>query len=223
MLDTRSASVSVVGFISVATVTTSLIGAPGIGVILALVIIGVVLWLRRSGLHSIGFICPVSWMKTLALGLILGTLFQLASLVLLDPLIEYITNTPTDLSEFESMRGNAGVLLNWLLVVWILVVFVEEIVFRGFLMTELKKLLGEAPTQLYMNLILTSALFGLAHWYQGPSGVLSTGIIGLVLGGIFIRSGFTLWLPIFVHGFIDTLGLTLIYLNADSYFKELWL
>ena len=69
-------------------------------------------------------------------------------------------------------------------------------------------------------MIISSVLFGLAHWYQGKSGVLSTGIVGAVLGILFIASGFNLWLPILTHGFIDTVGLFLIYVNADKTLKE---
>lgn len=149
-------------------------------------------------------------------------MIQFFSAVVFDPIIRYLTDSPIDLSPFDHLRGNLQALLTWLLIVWLLVVFVEEIIFRGFLMLELKRLLGDSRVGLLINLTLTSVLFGLAHWYQGPSGILGTGIVGFLLGWIFIRNGFNLWLPILVHGFIDTIGLTMIYLNADLFIDRLW-
>ena len=118
------------------------------------------------------------------------------------------------------LRGNLKALLTWLLIVWFLVAFIEEIIFRGFLMMELKKLLGDKPGTPYLNLFLTSIVFGLAHWYQGPSGIVTTGIVGFLLGWIFMRYGFNLWLPILAHGFVDTIGLSMIYFNADLWLEK---
>jgi membrane protease YdiL (CAAX protease family) len=41
------------------------------------------------------------------------------------------------------------------------------------------------------------------------------------MGILFIWSGYNLWLPILTHGFIDTVGLTMIYLNADKKLKQM--
>jgi uncharacterized protein len=71
-----------------------------------------------------------------------------------------------------------------------------------------------------INLAFGSVLFGIAHWYQGKSGALSTGLIGLLIGVIFVVGGYNLWLPILIHGFIDTFGLVLVYLNADRYLSD---
>jgi uncharacterized protein len=88
------------------------------------------------------------------------------------------------------------------------------------MMGDIAELFGRSKPALAGNLIVTSILFGLAHWYQGRSGALSTGIIGVILGILFIASGFNLWLPILTHGFIDTVGLFLIFINGDKFLKE---
>lgn len=220
-LDARGACLAFAGLVSVAIVVPSVAGSPGIGILLAMAVIGAVLWLRGRGLRELGFARPGNWPRTIALGIALGGLVQLASVMALEPLIERLTGMPLDLSAFDAIRGNAGALAAWLAIVWVLVVFTEEVIFRGFLMTELRKVLGERPAMLAANLAAMAVLFGLAHWYQGASGVLATGIVGLLLGIVFVRARFNLWLPILVHGFIDTVGLTLIYLNADHYLKAL--
>lgn len=55
---------------------------------------------------------------------------------------------------------------------------------------------------------------------QRQSRVLSTGIIGCVLGIIFILSDFNLWLAIFTHGFIDTIGTELISIDGDKIIRD---
>lgn len=206
--------------VSAVILVTSFRRVPGIGMIAALGIIGLTIWLRGDALIGLGFLAPEDWGATLLWSLLLGVVIQFASTLILEPFSDKVTKSTTDHSAFESLRGN---LLNFLLIlltVWILVAFVEEIIFRGYMMGEMAELIGTSNVSLAVNLIVSSVLFGLAHWYQGKSGALSTGIIGVVLGILFIASGFNLWLPILTHGFIDTVGLFLIYVNVDKTLKE---
>ena len=206
--------------VAITILVTSFRRVPGIGVIAALVIIGLTIGLRGDRLIALGFFPPENWANTIFWSLLLGVAIQFASTLILEPFSDKVTKSTTDHSAFESLRGK---LLNFLLIlltVWILVAFVEEIIFRGYMMGEIAELIGNSKIALAVNVILSSILFGLAHWYQGKSGALSTGIIGAVLGILFIANGFNLWLPILTHGFIDTVGLFLIYVNADKTLKE---
>ncbi|NIM71077.1 MAG: CPBP family intramembrane metalloprotease [Xanthomonadales bacterium] len=65
------------------------------------------------------------------------------------------------------------------------------------------------------RLLLPALAFGLAHSYQGVAGMISTGLVGLILGALFIGAGGNLWLPILVHGVANSIGITLIFTNAD--------
>ena len=199
---------------------TSFRRVPGIGVVIALAIIGLLIWLRGDGLMGLGFFPPENWGMTILWSFLLGIAIQFVSTLLLEPFSDRVTNSTTDHSLFESLRGNLRNFLLLLVTVWVLVAFLEEIIFRGYMMGDIAELFGTSKPALAVNLTLTSILFGLAHWYQGKSGALSTGIIGAVLGILFITSGFNLWLPVLTHGFIDTIGLFLIYINADKFLKE---
>jgi uncharacterized protein len=198
---------------------TSLKHSPGVGVFGAMLVIAFMTWLRGEGLESLGFVRPQSWLNTILLSLVLGGILALASTMVIEPLTDKLTGEKHDHSMFDSIRGNFGVLWKWLLVVWVLVAILEEIIFRGFLMSELARLLGTGVGGTIINLAFSSILFGIAHWYQGKSGALSTGLIGLLIGLIFVAGGYNLWLPILIHGFIDTFGLVLVYLNADRYLR----
>jgi len=54
----------------------------------------------------------------------------------------------------------------------------EEFLYRGFAMAALER--TAVPT--WLVVILTAALFGLAHAYQGRSGILATGLMGILFG-----------------------------------------
>jgi membrane protease YdiL (CAAX protease family) len=99
--------------------------------------------------------------------------------------------------------------------------FLEEMTFRGYLITQIKKHCCGDSFGAVIALIITSASFGLSHLYQGATGVLSTGLIGFILGVIYIKNRYNLWLPIFTHGFVNTAGFILIYLNLDLRLKGL--
>ena len=48
--------------------------------------------------------------------------------------------------------------------------------------------------------IVQAVLFGLAHAYQNPLGIVMTGTIGLIFSLPFLASGRNLWMPIIAHG-----------------------
>ncbi|HWQ46081.1 MAG TPA: CPBP family intramembrane glutamic endopeptidase [Longilinea sp.] len=207
--------------ISLILTITGIKKAPGIGILVSLVIVGVSIWLRHTNFAAIGLGWPSSWPGVILGGLLLGTVLSLLSIILVEPLIEKITKTPHDVSAVEGVRGNWKSLLGWLAMVWIVVALIEEGLYRGFLMTEMSRLTGTGVLGLLITLVVSSVVFGLSHSYQGRSGTWSTGIIGSLLGVIFILSGFNLWLAIFTHGFIDTISLILMYFKADKWLNGL--
>ena len=76
--------------------------------------------------------------------------------------------------------------------------FGEEMAYRGYALTALILATGSAT----LALIVTSATFGVLHAYQGPIGVVRTGVVGLIMGAVFLYTG-SLWPPIVAHTLID--------------------
>ncbi|HRQ23011.1 MAG TPA: CPBP family intramembrane metalloprotease [Anaerolineales bacterium] len=204
----------------VVILVTSFRRVPGIGVIAALVLIGITMWLRGDGFIGLGFLPPENWTATILWSILLGVGIQFLSTLVLEPFSDRVTKSSTDHSAFDGLRGNLKNFMLMLAVVWIVVAFVEEIIFRGYMMGEIAALWGDSTPVTIASLTVTSVIFGLAHWYQSRSGALSTGIIGFILGILFVASGYNLWLPILTHGFIDTVGLFLIYANLDKSMQE---
>jgi len=82
----------------------------------------------------------------------------------------------------------------------------EEIVFRGYALAWVAALASSlepgAAVSLIAAVLGSSVMFGLAHAYQGPSGMLRTGTVGLVLGGLAVATG-GLLAPMIVHTVMD--------------------
>jgi uncharacterized protein len=76
----------------------------------------------------------------------------------------------------------------------------EEWLYRGFLLAVVAALAPGLPT---VALVLVAAVaFGLAHAYQGLSGVVSTGVLGGVLAAVYLQTG-SLLIPVLLHAAID--------------------
>ena len=216
-------SVLLVVVVSVLLIVAGLKKLPDIGILAVLLIIGLTLWRRGESITTLGFDPPQNWGATILLGLVFGIALQLVGVAIIEPLSERITQEPHDLTIVENIRGNWKAFVQWLLLVWIFVPVLEEGIYRGFLMTETARIIGTGPTALIVNVLFSSLVFGLSHGYQGRSGILSTTLVGIPLGIIFIWSGFNLWLPIFTHGFIDTVGLAMIAVDGDKVIqRKIW-
>jgi membrane protease YdiL (CAAX protease family) len=171
------------------------------------------LWLRGLGWRSVGLVRPSAWARVLLLGVAAGVAYQYLSLYAVEPLLARLTGELPDVSMFAPLVGNARFLLLSLLVSWTLAAFGEELVYRGYLMNRIAGLFGAGRAGWALALALTSVLFGVVHLYQGASGIIATGLSGLVFGAVYLASGRNLWAPIITHGVYDTVGFTLIYLG----------
>ena len=74
----------------------------------------------------------------------------------------------------------------------------EELAYRGYAIPAVIVAGGSAP----VALALTSAAFAVLHSYQGVLGVVRTGVVGVIMGGVFLYTG-SLWPPIVGHVLID--------------------
>ena len=76
----------------------------------------------------------------------------------------------------------------------------EEWLYRGFLLAVVAAIGGGLPTP---ALVAIAALaFGLAHAYQGVAGIVTTGVLGGVMAGLYLGTG-SLLLPVVLHALID--------------------
>jgi membrane protease YdiL (CAAX protease family) len=190
--------------------------------LIALIAIAIVAFETHAPIRGLGLGRPRSIVRMLALGIATGFAMLLFSKLLLTPIAEAITGIPRDLSAFEDVRGNLSRYLVLMPRIWLGAAVCEEIVFRAFLIGRLEAAFG-GPSRIAtaMAVLLSSVLFGLAHGYQGPTGVLITGTLGLIFACVYAYGGRNLWLNIVVHGVYDTLSLGLVLTSLDRAFTAL--
>ena len=120
-----------------------------------------------------------------------------------------------DLSTYNPLAGNLPLLLATLAGVYVTASLGEELIYRGFLINRVEELVGGAAPRraaIIMALLVSSIMFGLAHWAWGGSGMVQTGFMGLGLGASYLLFGRNLWVTILAHGCMDTMLLVQMYL-----------
>lgn len=75
---------------------------------------------------------------------------------------------------------------------------------------------GKSKTAYWAGLLCVSVLFGYGHYYKGPSGIVDSGMAGLILGAAYLLSGRNLWVAILAHGFIDTFAVVVVFFGWQS-------
>ncbi|MDY8135515.1 type II CAAX endopeptidase family protein [Aquimarina sp. 2201CG5-10] len=130
---------------------------------------------------------------------------------ILIPVVSNLTGESINFSGFDDLKGNLLYSIIALIFIWISAAFGEEIIWRGYFMRQFSKFFGDSRLSLLINIIIFAILFGFMHGYQGITGQIITGILGLLLAITFHLRKNDLWFNIFVHGFFDTIALIVIY------------
>jgi hypothetical protein len=194
-----------------AGIAVNALGLFSFPILLLFLVAWVSLRLRHMHWRDVGLRRPDKWLPTIGLALVIGIGYQALDIYLITPLLQRFTGESIDLSLFSILRGNLLVLLFFLLVSWTEAAFIEEMYFRGYFFNRLTDLFGRERLGILIALLGSALVFGAAHSYQGITGVVDTAIAGLVLGLRYLLAKRNLWLPILVHGIIDTLGFLIIY------------
>jgi membrane protease YdiL (CAAX protease family) len=139
--------------------------------------------------------------------------------LLLLPFLEHFFGV-VDISALDGIRGNPMNYMIFILFMWVVAAFGEEFLYRGFFMKRLAHILGNTDRSWLLSAIAISLLFGMAHLYQGISGVISTGMVGFCLAFIFYKNRNNLVLAMLTHGFYDMIGITLIYMSKETFFSN---
>ena len=182
-----------------------------------LFVIGLVsLRLRDGGWGAMGLRWPVSWRRTALIALGVAAIRLALGALVIDPLTARFWPAAVAPSGAEAITGNVAVTVQWLLIVWTFAAFGEEISYRGYLITRAADVGGRSKTAYWVAVLMVSVLFGIGHYYKGPSGMMDSGMAGLVLGTAYMLSGRNLWVCILAHGFIDTFGVIALFFGWQT-------
>ena len=165
------------------------------------------------GIKSKLMVIPQAALVFIAFALAVGTVLVLANVFQISALIEVSQGVE---SRFGEVRGNLPKYLMWLGIVWVSAAFGEEMFFRGYLITRLKEALPNSVLATVIAILIPAVIFGFGHYhYQGIRGFILTGLIGVAFGVSYLLLKKNLWPIILLHGVIDTLSFTGLYLDAD--------
>lgn len=171
------------------------------------------LWLRGVSWRSIGLTRFKNWKATIGYGLGAGLLLEAFQLFVSQPILVKWLGKQPDLETFRNLHGNVGVTLIFIALAWTLGAFGEEMVYRGYLMNRVADLFNRTRAAWVISLFAVHIGFGLAHAYQGITGVLDEALMGFLLGIMYLRTGRNLSVPIIAHGVQDTIDFLLIFLG----------
>jgi len=170
---------------------------------------------RHEGLRALGlWRAPVR--RVAGAVFVLTLLWSVFQLSVTMPIAFHVSGRRQDLSGFDELQGNVGLLALLLVVGWLLGAFVEEFAYRGYLLTRVREALGSGRVAVFVAVVLSSVLFGIAHTEQGAIGVLVVTLDGLFFCAVRYRFH-TLWASILAHGLNNTLGFVTFFLVGPVY------
>lgn len=188
--------------------------------ILMLIFIWTGLKLRGENWNDFGLTFnSFSWrdaMKVFLLSLLVFCL-AMAGFIIGSIIMANITGIPesTNMSGYDYLKDNIGMLILTLGGVYIVSSFGEEVIYRAFLINRITEL-GLGPKKgITVAIILSSIIFGLVHYEWGPMGIVQTGFMGLALGICYIRFKKRLWILILAHAYMDTILMVQMYLASN--------
>ena len=116
-----------------------------------------------------------------------------------------------DMSGYNYLRGNLPMLILALVGVYIVSSFGEEVVYRAFLINRIAELGGGGTIAWWGAVVISSVVFGFAHYGWGAMGIGQTGFMGLALGVSYLVVGRNLWVLILAHAYMDTILMVQMY------------
>jgi membrane protease YdiL (CAAX protease family) len=164
------------------------------------------IWLRDGRWSSMGLKRPASWRRIVLIALAAAGARILLGQFVIEPITGFFWPPPSAPELANEIAGNVKIALLALLLVWTFAAFGEEIAYRGYLLTRAADIGRRSTIAYWLGIVLVSVLFGYGHYYKGASGIIDSGIAGLILGAAYMVADRNLWACILTHGFIDTFG-----------------
>lgn len=131
--------------------------------------------------------------------------------------LDFLKQTSSGVEDrWGDVAGNWQMFLLWLAIVWTAAAFGEEMFFRGYLISRFQVVFGPEKLAMVAAVVVPALIFGYGHfYYQGLRGLVVTFGIGLVFGTMFLLFKRNLWPLILLHGVIDTLTFTSIFMEWE--------
>ena len=170
-------------------------------------------YLRKERWRDLGVRLPQPWQYAILLGAFVGAAYWPIETYGLEPLLAKLLGSSVDLSAFAKLEGNLSMLIVLLVLAWTLAAVLEEVVYRGYLRHRCESLFQPHHARL-AGAVVASVIFGIAHAYQGPNGVVQAIIFALAMTSLMGRHRYSLACPVVAHGTYDSIGLVALYFGV---------
>ena len=118
-------------------------------------------------------------------------------------------------NRFGDLAGNMSAYLTWLAIIWFAGP-AEELFFRGFMIGQLREILGRSRWATVCSILIPAILFGVGHiYYRGLRGLIVTGSVAAALGILFILYKRNIWPLAVAHAAINSFSFTAMYMQWD--------
>jgi len=148
---------------------------------------------------------------------ILVCILGLAGYILGTLIMANISGMPesADMSVYDYLHNNIFMLIVTLIGVYIVSSLGEEVVYRAFLINRISELGLDTKYGKMATVLISAVIFGLVHYEWGPTGMVSTGLMGLAMGICYLKLKKKLWVLVLAHAYMDTLLLVKVYLTSQ--------
>jgi len=177
-----------------------------------------IFWKSKFDRSKFGWDTKLNW-QTLYKSLFYTLILFLIDYLAVGPILDALLGS-TDLGSFDDVKGNLGGYISLMVIMWVFAAFGEEFLNRGFYMKWMAEFMGDNKRSWIIAAMITSLYFAVGHIYQGFRGAVGVFVWSLLLSFLFVKNRRNLWLLILVHGFFDTIGITLIYFDKIGVISE---
>lgn len=186
--------------------------------IIMLILVFTGIKLRGEGLDNFGFSFKKTTFKQglkIFFQSIIVFILVLAAFVIGSIIMVNITGVPesSDMSGYDYLKDNIGMLILTLIGVYIVSSFGEEVIYRAFLINRFSELGLTSKTGRILVLLISAIIFGLVHYSWGLIGIVQTGLMGLALGICYLYLKKRIWILILTHIYMDTILMVQMYLS----------
>ncbi|UCH83076.1 MAG: CPBP family intramembrane metalloprotease [Candidatus Latescibacterota bacterium] len=188
----------------------------GMSLILSFVLVwGLVKW-RAQRWRDLGLKKPARWWTIPLWGVVVLVVSIVAQLTIVPLLARLLNVPPPDLSRYDAVTGNFGLFLICAGGSMVTGGFVEEVIYRGFMIDRLGRLFGGGKTGVRVAALACGIPFGLVHFQWGIGGMMVTAVMGSVLGIMYLVTKRNLWPLIAAHATMDFILMLQVYLGVLS-------
>ena len=167
------------------------------------------LYYRKQSWRDLGLTKPGNYLRVLGVAaiILIGTVVAMMIFELLVRDILFAeTESGAESDSFSDLKGNIPYFFSIIVFVWI-ESFLEELQDRGFSLNRFEALFEKIPLATVLAVLIQAAIFGFRHSYDFSHRSITTGLIGLVFGTVYVLSGRNLWPLILAHIILNTMSM----------------